>query len=581
MSETRATEMDAAAGAVSDAATADASTAAATTPGAAAAAGAAVGTAEPGLPQERTTARALARAGIVVAGVYLVARILGYIRVVVIGTTFGAGLELDAFFAAFRIPDLIFQLVAAGAVASALVPMVAAMLAKGEHAHAWRVVSTIANLMLVGLFVFAVVAFFAAPVLVPLIAPGFSGAQLQQTIDLTRLMLLAPMFLALGAVATAALNGAQRFGASAIAPVVYDLAIIGAAVLLAPSLGVTGLALGVVAGSLGHLVVQLPMLTRAGFRWLPRIDLSDTQARLALALMGPRVLGLGVTQITFVVMTALASNLGPGAISAYTIAFSLLQIPLGVIGTPLGIVIFPSMARELAVGRTQHYLEILGRSLRILTFVMLPLAALGMILREPVVELLLGYGAFDDAAVRLTADTLALFLIGLTAHSLIAVLARAFYARQDTRTPMVAAILAVAINCVLAVAFVGSLGLPAIGLAIAIAAWTEAIALVLWLWRREPTFDLAGLASVALRCLVGSVLAAGAALLVLEASLTFGPFLDDADTLAGKVALLGVAAAATLAGAAVYAAVTWMLRVRELRTLLGITMDLVRRRGRA
>ncbi|HUQ43127.1 MAG TPA: lipid II flippase MurJ, partial [Candidatus Limnocylindria bacterium] len=300
---------------------------------------------------ERTTARALARAGVVVASVYLVARILGYVRVVVISTTFGATDDLDAFFTAFRIPDLIFQLVAAGAVASALVPMVAGLLANDERQRAWRIVSTLANLMLIGLFAFAVVGFIAAPALVPVIAPGFEGAKLEKIIELTRLMLLAPMFLALGAVATAALNGAQKFGASALAPVVYDVAIIGAAVILAPSLGVTGLALGVVAGSLGHLLVQIPPLSRAGYRWLARIDLGDDEARRALALMGPRVIGLGVTQITFVVMTALATNLGVGAVAAYTIAFSLLQIPLGVIGTPLGIVIFPSLARELSLGR--------------------------------------------------------------------------------------------------------------------------------------------------------------------------------------------------------------------------------------
>jgi putative peptidoglycan lipid II flippase len=535
---------------------------------------------ETGAP-ERTTARSLARAGIVVAGVYLLARVLGYVRVVVIGTTFGAGADLDAFFAAFRIPDLIFQLVAAGAVASALVPMVAGLLAKGEQQRAWRVVSTIANLMLLGLLALAVVGFMVAPVIVPIITPGFSGAKLQQTIELTRLMLLAPMFLALGAVATAALNGGQKFGASAMAPVVYDLAIIGAAVILAPSLGVTGLALGVVAGSLGHLLVQLPPLARAGYRWLARIDLSDSQARLALALMGPRVLGLGVTQITFVVMTAIASNLGEGAVSAYTIAFSLLQIPLGVIGTPLGIVIFPSMARELAVGRTDHYLEILGRSLRILAFVMLPIAALGIVLRQHVVELLLGYGKFDAAAVRLTADTLALFLIGLTAHSLIAVLARAFYARQDTRTPMVAAILAVVVNCALAVALVGSLGLPAIGLAIAIAAWSEAVVLLLWLRRREPTFHLAAVLSVAARCLIAAAVAAGAVAAVLIATSLGDLGTIDAQSIGGKLSILAIVVVSTAAGLLIYAGATMAMRVHELRTLLGITMDLVRRRGRS
>lgn len=531
---------------------------------------------------ERTTARSLARAGLVVSGAYLVARLLGYVRVVVIGTTFGLSPELDAFYAAFRIPDLIFQLVAAGAVASALVPMVAGMLAKGENDHAWRVVSTVANLMLVALLAFAVVAFVAAPVLVPLITPGFHGEQLARTIDLTRLMLLAPMFLALGATATAALNGSQRFAASAVAPIVYDLAIIGAAVVLAPSLGVTGLALGVVAGSLGHLLVQVPPLVRAGFRYLPRIDVSDAQARLALALMGPRVIGLGVTQITFVVMTALASNLGTGAVSAYTIAFSLLQIPLGVIGVPLGIVIFPSLAKELALGRTDHYLEILTRSFRILAFVMLPITVLGMVLRVHVVELLLGYGAFDRNAVLLTADTLLLFLLGLTAHSVIAVLTRAFYARQDTRTPMVAAVLAVAINTTLAIALVGNLGLPAIGLSIAAAAWTEAILLLLVLRRREgPTLDLGALVSALLRILFGAMAAGVVAYLVLQALGGLLPAGSDLDALGAKAALLVQAIAVTLAGGATYALVTWILGVRELRTIVSILADLIRRRGRS
>jgi putative peptidoglycan lipid II flippase len=533
-----------------------------------------------GLP-ERTTARSLARAGITVASVYLVARLLGYIRVVVIGTTFGAGDELDAFFAAFRIPDLIFQLVAAGAVAAALVPMIANLLAKDETARAWRVVSTLANLMLVGLLGFAIIAFVAAPILVGLIAPGFHGAKLDQTIQLTRLMLLSPVFLALGSVASAALNGAQRFAVASLAPVIFNLAIIGAAVILAPSLGVTGLAIGVVVGSIGHFLVQVPALARIGFRFVPSIDLSDAQARLALALMGPRVIGLGVTQITFVVMTALASGLGAGAVSAYTIAFSLLQIPIGVIGTPLGIVIFPSMARELAVGRADHYLEILGRSLRILVFVMLPITALGMVLRLQIVQLLLGYGRFTEAAQQLTADTLLLFLIGLTAHSAIAVLARAFYARNDTRTPAVAAILAVAVNCALAIALVGSLGLPAIGLAIAVAAWSEAIALFIWLRRREPGFDTEGLASVGLRCLIAVGIAAVAAELVLGPLASYLAPEASLGTLGEKVRIAAIAGGTTLVGVATYLVVAAVLRVRELNTLVAILVDLVPRRGRA
>jgi len=529
--------------------------------------------AEPG----RTSARTLARAGLVVSSTYLLSRILGYLELLIVTTTFGAGPELGAFNAAFRIPDLIFQLVAAGAVASALVPMVGGLLATGEQARAWRVVSTVANLMLVALAVLAAIAFVAAPVLVPLvIAPGFDAPTMARTIDLTRIMLLAPVMLALGAVATSGLNADRRFAASAVAPIVYNLAIIAAAVFLSSSLGVTGLALGVVVGSLGHLAIQLPALYRAGFRYVPRIDLGDEHARKALLLMAPRVLGLGASQITIVVMVALASGYGPGAVTDWTLAFTLLQIPLGVIGIPLGIVIFPSLARELALGRTDVYLALVARSLRILLWVMLPIAALGMALRVQAVDLLLGYGKMDAANLLLTADTLLLFLLGLGAHASIGVLARAFYARHDTRTPFAAAILAVVVNTTLAWALVGVIGLPALGLAIAVAAWIEAVVLLWVLSRREAGLDIRGIVSVGLRSLLAAAVAGVVAVFVAGA---VGRLLGHIDP--EKFLDLAEAVVAAAAGAAVYLVLSAALRVQELGTMVAIVGDLIRRRGRA
>jgi putative peptidoglycan lipid II flippase len=522
----------------------------------------------------RTTAMTLARAGIVVAAAYLVARVLGYVRVVVIGTTFGAGSDLDAFFAAFRIPDLIFQLVAAGAVASAVVPIVGGLLATGESRRAWRVVSTLVNLMLIGLLVLAVGAFVWAPELVRAITPGFTDPVLAKTVELTRIMLASPILLALGAVATSALNADRRFAASAVAPIVYNIAIIGAAVLLSDSMGVTGLALGVVAGSLGLLAVQVPPLWRAGFRFTPKIDLADEQARRLLALIGPRVLGMSASQITMVVMTSLATGVGLGAVSAFTIAFALYQIPMGVIGIPLGIVIFPSLSRELAVGRTDNYLELVSRSLRILLFVMLPIAAIGIALRLQVVELLLGYGRFDATAVQLTADTLLPFLLGLAGHATIGVLARAFYAKQDTWTPVATAILAVVINTALGVALVGRFGLPALGLAIAIAAWCEALALLVVLRRREPELDVAGIVSVGVRSLVAAVAAAVVALVTAQLLAGLAP----ADP--GKVFVLVQAALASLLGGLAFAGAALLLRIPELRSLAAILGGLIRRKAK-
>ena len=524
----------------------------------------------------RTSARTLAKAGLIVSATYLVSRVLGYVRVLLVTATFGAGHDLDSFNAAFRIPDLIFQLVAAGAVASALVPMVGGLLATGEERRAWRVVSTVANLMLVALAVIAAIAFAAAPALVPaVIAPGFGPEDLDRTVALTRAMLLAPILLALGAVATSALNAERRFAASAVAPIVYNLAIIAAAVFLSSSLGITGLAIGVVAGSFGHLAIQLPSLFRAGFRYTPRIDLRDADARKALILMVPRVFGLGASQITIVVMVALASNFGSGAVTDWTNAFTLLQIPLGVIGIPLGIVIFPSLARELAVGNTELYLALVSRSLRILLFVMLPIAALGMALRVQTVELLLGYGKVDRSAILLTADTLQLFLLGLAAHASIGVLARAFYARHDTRTPVLAAVLAVGINTTLGWALVGVIGLPALGLAIAAAAWVEAIVLLWILSRRERGLDVYGVVSVFLRSLIASGAAAGVAIVaatVVQGAGTFEP---------GKLLDLVEAILATILGGVTYVLVALALRIPELRSMIAIVGDVARRRGRA
>ncbi len=515
------------------------------------------------------------RAGILLSGAFLVSRILGYVRTVVLGTTFGAGAELDAFFAAFRVPDLIFQVVAAGAMGSALIPVLSGLLAGDERARAWRVVATVSNLLLVALTVLAVAAFVGAPLLVRVLAPGFDEAGLARTTELTRIMLASPILLALGAVATSSLNAEGRFAAAALAPIVYNLGIIGGAVILGPSMGVAGLAIGVVVGAAGHLAIQLRPLFGLGFRPGLWIDLADPAARRVLTLLAPRALGLGASQITFIVMTALASSLGEGAVSAYAIAFALLQIPIGVLGVPLGTIIFPSISRGHALGAVDEFVGLVTRSVRILVFVMVPIAALGIALRTPIVELLFGYGKFDAAAIDRTAGSLAAFLFGLPAHAAIAVLARAFYARQDTRTPVLAAVAAVAINVGIGILLVRPLGLPGLAAAIAIAAWIEAALLLVVLGRHVPSFDPLGVLRILAESGAGALLAAIAA--TLAAGALAGLLAPGSD----KLTLLVGTVAVTLAGLAVYAALAVALRIPELPSIVGIVTDQIRRRRRA
>ncbi len=191
---------------------------------------------------------------------------------------------------------------------------------------------------------------------------------------------------------------------------------------------------------MGHLLVQLRPLARMGFRYQPKIEGDDPEARHALLLMAPRAIGLGASQITFIVVTALATTLGAGAVSDFNFSFAMLQIPLGIIGVPLGIVVLPTLSRDAAQGREPAFASLLTRALRLLIYVMIPISVLTAIVRGPFVEILFGSGKISQEDLDLIALTLGYFLIGLTAHALIAVLARAFYARQDTVTPVVAAV---------------------------------------------------------------------------------------------------------------------------------------------
>jgi putative peptidoglycan lipid II flippase len=524
-----------------------------------------------------SAARTLARAGMIVSGAFLVSRVLGWVRLVVIANALppGTTTDLDAFFAAFRIPDLMFQVVAAGALSSALIPVVSSVIAIDGEGRAWRVVSTVTNLMLVTLAVLGLIVFVGADVIVPLFTSGFDDATMARTIELTRIMVLSPIFLSLGSVATSVLNTRGRFAAAAVAPSVYNVAIIASAFALAPTMGAVGLAIGVVLGSLGHLLVQLSPLRAIGFRYQPVIDLADAAARQALRLMAPRAIGLSATQITFLAMTALATGIGVGAVTAFTIAFTLVQIPLGVIGVPLAVVLFPSLSREVASGNHPEFVALLTRALRFLTVVMMPIAVLVAILSVEGVAFL--FGRFDQAAIELTAATLRAFLVGLVAHALIAVLARAFYARQDTRTPVVVAIMAVVINVTVAIALVDPFGLPGMALAIALAAWVEAAVLTILLRLREGRLGLAAVAWLGVRTALATAVAGVAGLLVHGA---VGPILAPDPSAGGYANVLGLIAVIAIVSAvfgAVFVGAALALRIEELRSIVGIMVDALRR----
>jgi putative peptidoglycan lipid II flippase len=503
--------------------------------------------------------RVLANASLILTVAALASRLLGWIRLLVIGSQFGATRDLDAYFAAFRIPDAIFQLVVAGALSAALIPVFSGYRARDEEHEAWRLASSVINLVLIALAAFSAVMAILAPWVVPIIAPGFDAPTTELTVRLTRLMLLSPVFVGMGAVVTGLLNSYGRFGVPALAPLVYNLAIIAAAVVLAPIIGVEGLAVGVVVGSILHLAIQLPQLRSVGQHYDLTLGLGHPGVRQVAWLMGPRMLGLAAGQVNFIVSTVLTSNLGVGSVTAYNYAFQLSQIPVGVLGVSVAMAVFPTFSRDAALGRIAEIRRQLSTSLRILIFLAAPLTAVMIVLAGPITAVFFQYGLFSAAATDRTANALVFFSIGLGGHIVVHVLTRAFYAMQDTRTPVLWAIVAVAINVPLMVILSGPMGLAGLALALSVSAILEVLGLVWALRRRIDSIEEGEVLRSAARSTLAAVIAGLLMLIGLAAAQAWlSPMLANG---AGRVLILLVLAGG---GTAVYLLAAVAMRSAEL-----------------
>lgn len=521
----------------------------------------------PTSPSGPSAGRVLAQASLILTVAALASRLLGWVRLLVIGSQFGASRELDAYFAAFRIPDAIFQLVVAGALSAALIPVFQGYRAREQEREAWRLASSVINLVVIALAGFSLLMAIFAPFIVPLITPGFDAPTTELTVRMTRIMLLSPVFIGMGAVVSGILNSYERFAVPAIAPLLYNLAIILSAIVLAPLMGVEGLAVGVAIGSLAHLVVQLPNLASVGQRYDLFVSLTHPGVRRVAWLMGPRTLGLAAVQINFLASTLLASGQPEGSVTAYNYAFQLMQVPVGVVGVSVAVALFPRLSRDAALGRVREVRRQLTTALRILLFIALPLTAVMTVLREPLTAVFFQYGLFSAQSTERTSVALLYFTLGLAAQSLVPVLARAFYALQDTRTPVIWAIVAVVLNVPLMAILVGPMGVGGLALALTVTATLEVIGL---LWAlRERLGGIDGLEL--LRSVVRSTVAAGAAALLMLGALQlvelwFGGLLDNG---IGRLVALVVLAAL---GGLIFMVVAASLRsqeIGELSRLLG------------
>lgn len=440
--------------------------------------------------------RQIARAAGTVMLAFVIGQAAGLARSILVANTFGITHDLDAFVAANRVSETLFNLVAGGALGSAFIPTFTAFLAKDERKSAWRLAAALANLVVLTLSLLAALAAIFAPQIARYaLAPGLAKDPrlFALTVDLLRIQLVSTVLFGLGGLLVGILNSHQVFLIPALTPAMYQFGLIFGVLALAPRMGIYGLAWGVVIGSALYLLVQIPGLMKlpnVGRRWIPSLGLNNPSVREVIFLMGPRLFGVAIVQLNFWVNTWLASQMSAGSVSAVTYGFMLMLMAQAVIAQSVATAMMPTLAAQYALGRLSAVRSSLAALLRGVLFLSLPASVGLMLLREPIIALLYQRGNFDARSTQLVAWALLWYAAGLVGHCVMEILARAFYSLHDTKTPVLVGILAMSLNVVFSFAFsalftqIGWMPHGGLALANSLATTLEMAALLILMLRR-------------------------------------------------------------------------------------------------
>lgn len=508
------------------------------------------------MPEARSST---ARNSSVLAAGALASRIAGWARITVLIAIFGVSGTLDPFLAAFRIPDIVFALVAAGSIATVLVPQLSALLEQGERRRAQRLLGSVFIAMLSLLGILTLVVALGSHALSSLLAGGLPSAQQREVADLSIILLVATIALALSAICTSAAAARSRFGVTAITGLVYSAGTITGALIGGRDAGGYGPAIGTAAGAIAVLLIAATVLVRSNLR-PARPNFRDPLLREALRSLLPRVGSVVLVQLLLAYLIALAGSTGPGAITIWSYAFTLLQVPLALVTTSIGIAILPKVAAQAARGNLTAVRTLAVTSIGAVIWMMAPIATLGALYSYDAVRLVVG-GNIDARSAVATADLLRLLLLGLVAHGVISVVVRLFYGLRDTARPTLAEIGGNLVIFALATLWVPLLGVTGIATSLPLGTWIEAIALLALLIAHKQVLDAAAVVGTTLFAIAAALLSAGVA-----AAITL-PLLDGARLL-GVLPGAAVAALGTAAGLAAYVLLTILARRREALPLL-------------
>ncbi len=392
----------------------------------------------------------IARAAGVVGAATFLSRIFGFIRDMVVAQLFGAGLATDAFFVAFRIPNLLRRLVGEGSLTSSFIPVYTEYLRQRPKEESDRLVQASFSILAAALAAVTVLGIIFSPWIVKLMAYGFSQdpEKFRLTVLLNRVMFPYIFFIGLVALAMGVLNAWKHFAAPALAPVLLNISIIGCALSLPGLLRdpILALAVGVIVGGVAQFAFQIPFMRRRGISFRIRLTMDHPGVRRVAALMGPSVLGLGVTQLNVLVSTFLASYLPEGSVSYLYYADRLLEFPMGIFAIAIATAVLPTLSDYAAQRNMQGLKDTVAFALRLVFFMTLPAMVGLIVLRHPILHLLFRRGAFTAASVEMTAQALLCYAVGLAAFAGVRIIVPAFYALQDTKTPVKVAFLALLAN---------------------------------------------------------------------------------------------------------------------------------------
>ena len=494
-------------------------------------------------------------------------RILALVRNAVISGEFGQGYQADLYTAAFMVPDLLFYLIAGGALSSAFIPVFTEKVTLGQEKEASHLFSTVACVMLIIAAFFLILTEVFAPQLIKLLNFGFPADKVAATVPLTRLVLPTQIFFLMGGLLMGVQYARQRFVIPATGPLIYNLGIILGGVLLADRLGVAGLCWGALVGAVvGNFAFQYwAVVTQTPTRFKPSFDWKHPDAMKVWKLIIPVVFGLALPQISIIVNRMYASALGDGAQAAINNANQLMQVPLGIFAQAMGVAILPTLSAQAAQGKYQELRSTASTGIRTLLFLTIPASIFMIVLAEPIIRLLLEHGKFTAADTPVTAAALTFYAIGVFAWSAHAVLSKSFYALQDTRTPVLIGSAVTVVFIPLNSLFMTTFGLGIRGLALAttVAASLHMTLMLIVLRKRLKGIEGGRLLAAVGRILLCSA-AGGAACWAVRYAIEH--------SIAGSIkveAFLAVSVGLAV-GAAIYGATAYLLKSDEIHQVLTI-----------